>query len=353
MSRIAGKTTTTLGTLIVLALLAVKPTLAMGQIFVVNDATGTIGEYNTSGVAINASLVSGLSYPTALATDGKGHLFVENSGSVNTGEYTTSGVSVNASLPFFGKGIACDAYGHIFIVAADGIVGEYTTSGSTINASLITGLNTSDGGVALDGKGDIFVQHEPYPQNTLTIGEWTTNGVAINSQLISGDGNSGIACDGNGHLFILNGNLNGVAEYTTSGSTVNASLITGLTDAFGLALDGDGHIFVAYSVGAAGYVGEYTTAGAAVNATLISGLHSPDGLVVIPETIASPSVKPGSPRSLTVSWPAPGAYILQTNRNLSASGWNDYSGAVGTANGTNTVTITPSGTSLYFRLRYW
>lgn len=105
-------------------------------------------------------------------------------------------------------------------------------------------------------------------------------------------------------IFVVNDATGTIGEYTASGATVNTSLITGLTNAFGLALDGDGHIFVAYSAGSAGCVGEYTTAGAAVNATLISGLHTPDGLVVIPHTMTSPAVKLVSPHSLTASRPS-------------------------------------------------
>ena len=37
------------------------------DLFVANDAGGTIGEYTTSGATVNASLISGLSGPIGLA----------------------------------------------------------------------------------------------------------------------------------------------------------------------------------------------------------------------------------------------------------------------------------------------
>ena len=43
---------------------------AHGQIYVVNQRSGTIGEYNLSGATIHASLISGLQSPTGLAIAG-------------------------------------------------------------------------------------------------------------------------------------------------------------------------------------------------------------------------------------------------------------------------------------------
>ena len=80
---------------------ALTPVTARGQIFVANfnngGTSGTIGEYTTSEAAVNASLVSGLDEPFAIAVCGS-DLFVVNNGNGTMGEYTTSGATVNASL---------------------------------------------------------------------------------------------------------------------------------------------------------------------------------------------------------------------------------------------------------------
>jgi hypothetical protein len=55
--------------------------------------------------------------------------------------------------------------------------------------------------------------------------------------------------------------------------------------------------------------------------------------------------------SVVVSWPDTGSYNLQTNGNLTASGWTVFGGTVNTANGTNRVTITPPTGNLFFRLQ--
>jgi len=67
------------------------------DLFVTNFYDVTVGEYTTSGATVNASLVSGLSYPYAIAVSGP-DLFVTSATLGTIGEYTTSGVTVNASL---------------------------------------------------------------------------------------------------------------------------------------------------------------------------------------------------------------------------------------------------------------
>jgi hypothetical protein len=57
------------------------------------------------------------------------------------------------------------------------------------------------------------------------------------------------------------------------------------------------------------------------------------------------------PNSVIVSWPNTGSYTLQTNNNLSTSSWIGYGSTINTANGTNSVTITPLTGNLFFRLR--
>jgi hypothetical protein len=56
-----------------------------------------------------------------------------------------------------------------------------------------------------------------------TIMEYATSGELVNASLITGMGGP-LVCDGNGHLFVLNGDT--IGEYTTSDETVNGSLIT-------------------------------------------------------------------------------------------------------------------------------
>ena len=52
-----------------------------------------------------------------------------------------------------------------------------------------------------------------------------------------------------------------------------------------------------------------------------------------------------------VSWPNTGSYTLQQNPNIAATaGWTASGYAVATANGTNSISITPPTGNLFFRL---
>jgi hypothetical protein len=183
---------------------------------VINPSTDGVGEYTTSGVTINASLISGLNGPVGIAVSGS-DIFVtthpantKHAGTV--GEYTTSGATVNASLisglnaPY---GIAVSG-SDVFVLNASspGTVGEYTTSGATVNASLISGLN-GPAAIAVSGS-DLFVTNTEYPD---TVGEYTTSGATIDASLISGLSDPlGIAVSGS-DLFVVNRDYEAVAEY--------------------------------------------------------------------------------------------------------------------------------------------
>jgi hypothetical protein len=56
--------------------------------------------------------------------------------------------------------------------------------------------------------------------------------------------------------------------------------------------------------------------------------------------------------NMIVSWPvSPGGFTLQQNGNMAnAAGWSAYGGTVSTTNGVNSITLTPPGGNLFFRL---
>lgn len=260
------------------------------DLYVVNsgNGNGTIGEYGLDGSTVNASLVSGLDYPYAIAISGN-DLFVLNLDNETIGEYTTFGATVNASLiSLLARADAIAISGNDLFVANqdDGTIGEYTTSGATVNASLISGLNYPTS-IAILGN-DLFVANLGNGTGNGTIGEYTTSGATVNASLISGlYYPRSIAISGN-DLFVV-GDYK-ISEYTTSGATVNASLISGLGSPLAIAISGS-DLFVA-SLGTEvgdGTIGEYTTSGAIVNASLISGLSLPNGIAVSPVPVNGPT----------------------------------------------------------------
>jgi hypothetical protein len=56
------------------------------------------------------------------------------------------------------------------------------------------------------------------------------------------------------------------------------------------------------------------------------------------------------PDSVKVSWPDTGSYTLRQNTDLSTTNWTASAYSITTANGTNSVTITPPAGNLFFRL---
>ena len=59
-----------------------------------------------------------------------------------------------------------------------------------------------------------------------------------------------------------------------------------------------------------------------------------------------------SGNSVIVAWPDTGSYTLQQNGNLAASaGWATTGYPITTANGTNSITLTPPAGNLFFRLK--
>ena len=147
------------------------------QLYVGQYSANTVGEYDTTtGAPINASLITGLSAPTALTLSAN-DLFVANSGSGTVGEYNAAtGAAINASLItglIDPEGLALSG-NNLFVVNISGpigTVGEYNaTTGAAINASLITGLN-GPVGLALSGN-NLFVAESSRAGRALLTADW-------------------------------------------------------------------------------------------------------------------------------------------------------------------------------------
>lgn len=263
---------------IALGLFWSAPSARAQDFFVVNSNNATVGEYTTSGVTVNAALLSGLGNPYGLTGSGS-NIFVVNGS--NVGEYTTSGATVNASLI---TGVSNDTAlaisgSNLFAVNGGSTVGEYTTSGATVNAAFISGLSTP-WGIAVAGS-NIYVTNSR--SNTIGVYNATT-GARVNARLISGLSRPlGIAVSGS-NIYVTNFNAGTVGVYTTSGATVNAALISGLTNPLGIAVSGS-NIFV--TNWGSGKISEYTTSGTLVNASLVTGLSGPAQLFIPTATVNS------------------------------------------------------------------
>jgi hypothetical protein len=209
-------------------------TESAGQLFVADFGTATISSYSTSGTLINPALTQHSNLPLdGVAASGTDLFTVtynnEILGNGTIGEYTSAGVTVDAPLvsgltdP---EGIAASG-GFLYVTDyTDGTVSKYTTSGVLVNPTLISGLHEPIG-IAVSGE-TVFVTNV-----TGTIGAYTLTGATVNATLISGLNTPwGLTVSGN-DLFVTNvgdgrAGDGSIGEYTISGATANASLITGL-----------------------------------------------------------------------------------------------------------------------------
>ncbi len=75
-------------------------------------------------------------------------------------------------------------------------------------------------------------------------------------------------------------------------------------------------------------------------------------LISVVQTPGLPNltIKFVGPDSVVVSWPDTGSYTLQQNSSVGGGGWTTSGCTITTANGTNSITITPPTGNLFFRL---
>lgn len=136
-------------------------------------------------------------------------------------------------------------------------------------------------GLATDGQFLYVAEFAPQAG----VGIYTTTGALVNNPAISGDYAGGVALDGKGNLYVSW--VSSVGKYTTTGAWVNPSLIpSGYNSVNGIALDGEGHLFWADNSGGAGgnVISEYSTSGQLINASFISGLDNPSAIAIeVPE----------------------------------------------------------------------
>jgi hypothetical protein len=62
-------------------------------------------------------------------------------------------------------------------------------------------------------------------------------------------------------------------------------------------------------------------------------------------------IYPGGPNSVVVTWPNTGSYTLQQNNDVTSGSWTTSGYSITTANGTNSITLTPPTGNLFFRLK--
>jgi hypothetical protein len=246
------------------------PGRACAQLFVAQDGTVSIGEYDPiTGAAINANLISvsaGISYPTGLALSGN-TLFVANAGGNTVGEYEVSNNKKVVSDPHF---------------IATGL--NYPIGLAISGTSLYVANGNGNGAV---GKYDISSNPA-----TLIKANFVPSTVQLggpSALAVSGDGDTLFVAHYQQFNNAKNPGLGSVSAYNAkTGDVINGNLIIGLKGPVALAVSGETLYVVnsGYTAANAGNVGKYSASnGAVLKASFITGLNQPFGIAILKNTV--------------------------------------------------------------------
>lgn len=354
--------------------------------------TTIAGRAQSPGPLDGMNLAAQFNSPSAITVDASNNLYVADTGNdtirkitpVGTSWVTTT-IAGTAETPgftdgtnsgaqfFFPSGIAVDTNGNLYVSDTDNAtIRELTPVGTNWVVSTIAGsvgnFGSADGtgtnaqffgtsGIALDSAGSLYVAdvfNDTIRKITPVGTNWMVSTIAgqvgsagfndgtnLDAQFNFPSGPSGIAADASGNLYVADTSNDTIRKMTPSGTNWVTTTLAGMagngggtdgtgTNALfnlpsGIAADASGNLYVADTG----------------NNTIRMG-----------STAAVPnlSVSFAAPNGIVVFWPALGNPALQTNGDLTTTNWGNYGGAVTTASGTNSVTITPPPGNLFFRL---
>ena len=313
--------------------------------------TTIAGQPGIQGYADGTNNSASFSFPYGVTLDGAGNLYVADSvystirkvtpvgtnwvvttiagspGGGGNSDGTNSAAQFNQPL-----GIAVDSAGNLFVAdKGNGSIRRITPIGTNWVVSTISGAGafSQPWGATLDSSGRLFVTDsdnqtvlmglvELPPPPTAAFSGTPTNGPApltVTFANLSSGATNYVWDFGDGRILSTSSNTNVTETYTNTGAYT-----------------------VVLTASGPGGVNAATNKDYIVVASQTTNVPNPTfALNLVQQTI-------------TVSWPANGGYVLQTNYDLTQP-WADYGGQVSTSNGTNSVTfpLSPDGPS-FFRL---
>jgi streptogramin lyase len=216
----------------------------------VNDANGSISEFNSSGQLASGSpfTAGGIYYPYAIAADTDGSVWIADYGDSAATHLAANGTSLsgasgyksNAHIPSAGS-VAVDG-SHNAWFGALSQVAKVTTSGAISSYTCCQ----QAGGVAVDPSGNIWLAD--YSDSSVV--EFNSNGAFL--QTLTGTGGTyfpyALAIDAGGNVWIANYRGQTISVVTAGGAALSPSYGFGLDAAmnlpFGIAVDSSGSVWV-------------------------------------------------------------------------------------------------------------
>lgn len=156
--------------------------VAGSYLYVASFGGGKVGKFDVStGTAVNAALITGLSGPWAIAVDGS-TLYVSDFGGSKIGKYATDGTVVNASFITVNSPAGIGVWGpYLYVMTANDIRKYNKADGSLVDANFLTGLSSPTNLAIADGY--LYVTCE----NDNAVRKYALpSGTEVGSPLISG-----------------------------------------------------------------------------------------------------------------------------------------------------------------------
>jgi len=245
-----------------------------GNIYDANDG-GNLVKIPAGGVS--ASVVSPTGFPfgeevTGVALDGAGNLFVSDHDNNRILVITPAGVTSALSITSLSPGLnlptalAFDASGTLYIsdygngrtveVSSIQVTGSTSTGiGTVIGTGSYTVSPEGNTGVAVDGRGNIYITDGYLNSDPSRIIKVTPAGVAslLTPGGITFNSPQGVSVDAMGNIYVVDGGNNRIVDITAAGvaSVLKLSGLPGpsttLSTPFGVTLDPSGNLYIADS----------------------------------------------------------------------------------------------------------
>ncbi|MCL4557203.1 MAG: fibronectin type III domain-containing protein [Deltaproteobacteria bacterium] len=255
------------------------------HIWVVNDASNTVTELNSTGSVLTT--VTGFNAPYAAAIDVAGNVWVTDNSNNSSGDVIALSLSGSVLTTITGlympTGIAIDESGNLWVAnSGAGTISEVTSSSGYAASNTYTLVSWSTypllSGVAVDANMNVWVTNSV---NGDTLSELTyPDYAAAPSSFTMGNSTEGIAIDRSGNVWIANSG-DTISELTYASGYSSAHIFNVCNSPRGIAIDNAGNVWVdCYDKTINSTLIELSSTGVVEGTYVITGSNGPKGIAI-------------------------------------------------------------------------